>query len=584
MSAHEYKKPGVLYRIFFKDPEKYRQDEEPEWQANPVEEQPPLVDIPIPQPYTGPMRPFGAAPMVKRWLKLTIASEDLQADIELTMFPVEIGSVQSSIQLNDKSISPRHAMMDLHNGILTITDTHSQNGVSIGSVWLNPGVPYTINPGDTILIGRTRLTILDFAGRNMVPPPQEPDITAGAFPPMYITENLRVAPATETPVMPAPPENMVMPILPFVQENEPAIISPTPGPVPAPIQEPEPVPEPEPMPGYSPEPALEPMPELIFEPTPEPIFEPIPEPEPINKINTIAKLMEEPKATLFRDMLGMKEPEPPETNDPPQEDETQPPEDERTGYDEPDTSEAANEEASEPNEPSDSVFVPLTIDDNIDETAPDSEPMLDQKSANKQELIDKSEPKEEQCPAASPQIHDTEQTIEEYMESLLSSSGQLEKWEPTPQEPPQTDEPPTEPAYTPEQPQEHETQASPTHTPEPTSTEHPPEDDEIPEDLTAEDFLEALIQKSSHRPPPKWKAASTSPSPPSEKHEEPPKQNKVCHKCSAANSEKDKFCGACGTLLEATASPPTVKAFCGQCGAKNVHKIKFCGECGYKLI
>jgi hypothetical protein len=52
----------------------------------------------------------------------------------------------------------------------------------------------------------------------------------------------------------------------------------------------------------------------------------------------------------------------------------------------------------------------------------------------------------------------------------------------------------------------------------------------------------------------------------------------VCPSCGFANPAGLKFCGECGTKLEA---PPSGK--CSACGAQNAPGMKFCGECGNKL-
>ena len=555
MSAREHKKPGRLYRVFFKDPDKYRQDDEPEWQMDPVEEWL-QAEIHIPQPYIPPERPFGAAPTLKRWVKLTIASEDINADIELTMFPIDIGSVQSSIQLNDKNISPRHAVMDLHNGVLTITDAHSQNGVSIGTTWLNPGVPYVVNAGDTILVGRTRITVLDYAGRSMGGSlPNQLDILAGVPPHIDL--------ASQEVVMEAMSAATDMPVLEPVLEKKPEYVPFSIAEFESmPILEPGPMIEPEPIP----EPKATPEPEHILEP--EHISEPELLSEPINKGAILKKLMEEPTTTLFRDVLGMKEPEPkPEEEE---EEEEPPPE-----VNPEDEALASEDEAltSEDEQPQDEDLpppepMPPSSEICIEETASDSDSKID--SAKE------PAPTDETTQADSSPISTAEQTIEEYMESLLSSSQGPAGGVITPADISQS--------------MEKEEQAPAGKTP---SEDTAPES-EAPEDLSPEDFIEALMQKSSHRPLPKWRA--NEPEPPSSnsaesinqeiihKNETPPTASKTCPKCSTVNSDKDKFCGACGTGLDISPPTPAVKAFCGQCGAKNVHSIKFCGECGHKLM
>ncbi len=48
----------------------------------------------------------------------------------------------------------------------------------------------------------------------------------------------------------------------------------------------------------------------------------------------------------------------------------------------------------------------------------------------------------------------------------------------------------------------------------------------------------------------------------------------TCEKCSAVNSERRKFCSACGSLIV---------SFCKKCGFNNLVADKYCGGCGVSL-
>ncbi|MBM2823064.1 MAG: guanylate cyclase, partial [Thermoleophilia bacterium] len=48
----------------------------------------------------------------------------------------------------------------------------------------------------------------------------------------------------------------------------------------------------------------------------------------------------------------------------------------------------------------------------------------------------------------------------------------------------------------------------------------------------------------------------------------------TCASCGHVNAEGQKFCGECGSPLQAV---------CGSCGASNLPGQKFCGECGAGL-
>ncbi len=61
---------------------------------------------------------------------------------------------------------------------------------------------------------------------------------------------------------------------------------------------------------------------------------------------------------------------------------------------------------------------------------------------------------------------------------------------------------------------------------------------------------------------------------------------KTCTKCGHANKDEAKFCGACGSKLEAPAPVAEQKpgeTLCPVCGAKNRPGVHFCGYCGANL-
>ena len=217
-----------------------------------------------------------------KWVKLAVYSDDERFDIEAALFPIHIGRENSDIIIDDESVSPLHAVMDLQKGILTITDVHSMKGVSIGSGWLDPGVKYSVSPGEIIRIGSAEIEVIDFAGS---------DIQTSDYPEL-LGRGEWIESATETHDSPifADILDVDSPFNPFEKaEKEPV------KPLITAVIEPEPPPEPE-----------------LKEP-----------PAP----STIVKLLDEPDALLFTDVLGKRvplvevpEPEPPPPESPPKED------------------------------------------------------------------------------------------------------------------------------------------------------------------------------------------------------------------------------------------------------------------------
>jgi len=73
-----------------------------------------------------------------------------------------------------------------------------------------------------------------------------------------------------------------------------------------------------------------------------------------------------------------------------------------------------------------------------------------------------------------------------------------------------------------------------------------------------------------------------------EKEEEAAASASKCPSCGAAVAAGAKFCGVCGSKIEANPVEPEVDRepdilICGACGAENPLGTKFCGECGNKL-
>ncbi|MCL2528466.1 MAG: zinc ribbon domain-containing protein [Defluviitaleaceae bacterium] len=503
------KRRNFVHWLFFQDPNKgkHTSAQEDEWQVLSQDEFVEPIDIAIPLPYIGPERPFGAAPTIKRWVKLTVISDGTQEDTEVDTFPVEIGSVQSSIKLSDKNISPRHAVMNLHNGVLTITDTHSQNGVSIGDIWLTPGVAYPVNIGDIILIGRTKLVVVDYAGNPKAIPKEAPPLSQRLelfeveLPPEITTEITAEIPNEEP--------NIMIPVL-----------------------------------------QLEPLPE------PEPVPEPEPEPEPVITKTTLTKILDESNVLLFRDMLGMREPVPPkveasidtmeEESSPPQEEAAEEPEstvpqEEKAEEQEDDI---PQEEAKEPDsEIPQEESTPAPDNENLaKETEPITETMA--RPLTSEDIAEIFPVHTEEAP------HVVELTAEELVLAIidadLSHDQSGEEQNPAVETPADSDAEAAEAAQ-----------------------------EILPDDLSSvEDFLETLIASASTSS----LAGDMEMAAPAEL---PHEAGVICSTCNTANTDKDKFCGSCGTSLAPPAAP--VKPFCSKCGTRNTNMTKFCGQCGHKM-
>ena len=214
-----------------------------------------------------------------KWIRLAIRSEKVQTVVELTTFPVEIGSVQSSIKLNDKGISPRHAVMDLHTDMLSIVDTHSQNGVSIGDNLIAPGVVYPVFPGDTVIVGSTEITVIDYS-RNI-----EEDLAAPAG----------HEPTGHEPHADEAGSQTTQPDAQDVDET------PSPAALEAPVQAMHESPE---------APQVQETQDIPVDTEAAAV-----KPDQANTTSTIVKLLDEPNMSLFRDVLELGEP-PQEAEDP----------------------------------------------------------------------------------------------------------------------------------------------------------------------------------------------------------------------------------------------------------------------------
>jgi len=133
------KKRGFFNWLFFQDPDKGKTPDTPG--------QPHLsADIP-------------------RWVKVSVFIDGEQADMKLNTFPFSIGRIESpgGIKIDDKGISRQHATVNLQNGILTVVDANSKNGVTIGENKIMPGAVTPLQRGDSIMIGRAEIIFNDFS-------------------------------------------------------------------------------------------------------------------------------------------------------------------------------------------------------------------------------------------------------------------------------------------------------------------------------------------------------------------------------------------------------------------------------------
>jgi len=420
-----------------------------------------------------------------KWIKLAIRSEKVQTVVELTSFPVEIGSVQSSIKFNDKGISPRHAVMDLHTDMLSIIDTHSQNGVYIGDNLIEPGVVYPVFPGDAITVGSTEIIVIDYSRNSEETETESADYEPTNQKPIEPDEQIN---QPDAPTIDETEEvHDIAPVIPDAQDTHATEAYGTSEqtmdmtsvwfaqPIPDDITSAD---------DGSSAPPIDTI-STVGAPTAHPadtisaaVTSP---PDPVNITSSIKKLLDEPNISLFRDVLELGEPE---DNDP-----------------EPDvrslTSEDTNETLPEP------------------EVAKEPEPT--------EESEDMAEPVQPE-PKKAPSTPVLALTAEEFIDALVDDS---------------------------------------------------PRSGLLPELALAEQLASMDIETP---PPPHAEEPAKQTVPPPR----PPKENsKVCGNCETTNEAKDKFCGKCGTQLKAP--PPAIKAFCGQCGAKNVHLTKFCGDCGFLL-
>ena len=142
-------KRNFLHWVFFQDPR--NDDTDPQDDTSPFSE--PEADI----------KPYGLRRPGDKWVKLEVRSGGVQLAIELVRFPAEIGRRASGVRLDDDVVCPLHALLDFNRDDLTITDMHSRSGVRVGEYWLDAGEAVPVFRGDIIRLGRSELTVVDFA-------------------------------------------------------------------------------------------------------------------------------------------------------------------------------------------------------------------------------------------------------------------------------------------------------------------------------------------------------------------------------------------------------------------------------------
>jgi len=76
-------------------------------------------------------------------------------------FPCILGRSpqEATIVLDDSGVSRKHAVIDLDNNQIFITDINSRNGVFLNKSRIKPETAQEIASGDTIKIGRVEIRI-----------------------------------------------------------------------------------------------------------------------------------------------------------------------------------------------------------------------------------------------------------------------------------------------------------------------------------------------------------------------------------------------------------------------------------------
>lgn len=142
-------KRSLLYRIFFKTAGVGRE-------PAPGYTQPASAAQPAPAAQPRP-------PM--RWITFAVRNEDEEVVREMNAFPFVIGREHfaGGLQIENKSVSRRHALVDLKDGEITISDQNSSNGVEISGKRLLPGEATVLRAGDLIKIGRVEMAVMDIS-------------------------------------------------------------------------------------------------------------------------------------------------------------------------------------------------------------------------------------------------------------------------------------------------------------------------------------------------------------------------------------------------------------------------------------
>ena len=98
------------------------------------------------------------------WLKLSILYDDKEQSHKMAVFPFTIGRERTAAGLTiaDKKVSRRHAVIDFQNGVFTVTDVNSSNGVEVNGRKIIPGVTSALRRNDILKLGQTEIVIIDF--------------------------------------------------------------------------------------------------------------------------------------------------------------------------------------------------------------------------------------------------------------------------------------------------------------------------------------------------------------------------------------------------------------------------------------
>lgn len=102
----------------------------------------------------------------ENWVRLFVKCENREDYITINEFPAIIGRVntpETAVVIENNSISRHHATINCNNGLFSVVDVGSKNGIKLLGERLTLGQEFPLNRGDMLTLGKAEIRVEDLS-------------------------------------------------------------------------------------------------------------------------------------------------------------------------------------------------------------------------------------------------------------------------------------------------------------------------------------------------------------------------------------------------------------------------------------